>query len=102
MLTEKDKKMLAKAKKIFDTMALVGCTKCRYCMPCPNGLHIPDIFEAYNQTASVGMEEARKLYSTFEINASNCIQCRTCEEECPQHIEISQVMTDVDAVFANK
>jgi len=92
--------MLAKAKKIFDTMALVGCTKCRYCMPCPNGLHIPDIFEAYNQTVSAGMEEAKKLYSSLEQNASNCIQCRTCEEECPQHIKISQLMTDVDAVFA--
>jgi len=100
MLSEQEKEMLAKAKEIFDTMALVSCTKCRYCMPCPNGLQIPDIFEAYNQTASLGMEKARNLYSTFDINASNCVQCRACEEECPQHIEISQVMMDVDAIFA--
>lgn len=100
MLTDEDKEMLANAKKIYDTMALVSCTKCRYCMPCPNGLQIPDIFEAYNQTASVGMEEAKKLYTSFELKASDCVQCRACEVECPQHIEISQVMTEVDSVFS--
>ncbi|NLP33949.1 MAG: aldo/keto reductase [Clostridiales bacterium] len=100
MLTEEDKEMFANAKKVFDTMAMVGCTKCRYCLPCPSGLPIPDIFEAYNQTASNGMEDAKKLYNSFEINAASCVQCRACEEECPQHIEISQVMQDVDAIFA--
>ncbi|HHU71644.1 MAG TPA: aldo/keto reductase [Clostridiales bacterium] len=99
MLSDKDKEMFKNAKVIYDTMALVSCTKCRYCMPCPNGLQIPEIFEAYNQTASVGMDEAKELYSSLDLNASNCIACRICEEECPQHIVISEVMTDVDEVF---
>ena len=99
MLSDKDKEMFKNAKVIYDTMALVSCTKCRYCMPCPNGLQIPEIFEAYNVTASAGMDEANKLYSSLDLNASNCIACRICEEECPQHIVISEVMTDVDEVF---
>ncbi|NLZ83381.1 MAG: 4Fe-4S binding protein, partial [Clostridiales bacterium] len=40
-----------------------------------------------------------ELYSSLDLNASNCIACRICEEECPQHIVISEVMTDVDEVF---
>ena len=38
MLTEENLDMLAKTKEVFDKMALVPCTKCAYCMPCPFGL----------------------------------------------------------------
>ena len=102
MLREQEKETLKNAKKIYDTMALVSCTKCRYCMPCPNGLLIPEIFEAYNMTVSAGMEKAKPAYDAISINAAACLTCRICEEECPQHIEISQVMTEVDAIFAAK
>jgi predicted aldo/keto reductase-like oxidoreductase len=100
MLSDQDKEMLKEAKVIHDNMALVSCTKCRYCMPCPNGLNIPDIFEAYNATVSSGMEKAKEQYNAFDLHASDCIKCRACEEECPQHIEISEVMTEVDVVFS--
>jgi len=100
MLKSQDKEMLEDAKKIYDTMALVSCTNCKYCMPCPNGLNIPEIFEAYNRTVSSGMEKAKEFYNSFDLHASDCIQCRACEEECPQHIEISKVMTEVDNIFS--
>lgn len=101
MLNDQDKKMLAEAKKIYDTMALVSCTKCRYCLPCPSGLMIPDIFESYNMSVSSGMKKAKEVYEDFDVNASDCVKCRACEAECPQHIVISEVMTDVDTLFAN-
>ncbi|NLK73707.1 MAG: aldo/keto reductase [Clostridiales bacterium] len=100
MLKDEEKAMLKEAKRIYDTMALVSCTKCRYCLPCPSGLLIPDIFEAYNMTVSAGMKKAKEKYDEFDVKASDCVKCRACEIECPQHIEISQVMTDVDNVFA--
>lgn len=100
MLSEADIQMLAKAKHIYDTMAIVPCTKCAYCMPCPFGLDIPKTFEAYNQTATKGMEKAKELYDTLEKKADACRKCHRCERECPQHIKISQVMTDIVGVFA--
>lgn len=100
MLEEKDIAMLAKAKEIYDTMALVSCTKCEYCMPCPFGLHIPKTFEAYNKTASVGMKEAKELYDTIETKADACRRCRKCEKVCPQSIKISEVMTEIGNAFA--
>ena len=87
MLSPDDIQMLAKAKNVFDTMAIVPCTKCAYCMPCPFGLDIPKTFEAYNQTAVKGVEKARELYDTLEKKADACRKCRHCEKECPQHIE---------------
>lgn len=60
MLSEENLSMLARAKKVYDTMALVSCTKCSYCMPCPFGLDIPKIFEAYNGTVSFGNQSGNR------------------------------------------
>ncbi|BCN28840.1 aldo/keto reductase [Anaeromicropila herbilytica] len=102
MLTPNDIKMLEHAKVVFDTMALVPCTKCAYCMPCPFGLDIPKTFEAYNTTASVNMEKASELYTEIETKADACRKCKACEKECPQHIKISELMPTIHEVFQTK
>lgn len=99
MLSQADLDMLTEARRIFLTMALVPCTKCAYCMPCPFGLNIPKTFEAYNMTASVNMEAARKVYDTLEVAADQCRACKKCEKVCPQSIEVSAVMPEVAKVF---
>lgn len=99
MVTAAEKKYYEKAKSIFDKMALVGCTGCAYCMPCPAGLSIPDIFTAYNMTASHSREEAMEAYKAIKVNAEACKQCHCCEKECPQHIEISQMMSKIVEAF---
>ena len=100
MVTEEEKAYYAKAKEIFDKMALVNCTKCAYCMPCPFGLNIPEIFAAYNMTASHGMTAAKEAYAALETKADACRACHHCEKECPQHIKISEIMPKVAKVFA--
>ncbi|MFA9377964.1 MAG: aldo/keto reductase [Lachnotalea sp.] len=99
MLDAKEIEMFQETKKVFDTQALVRCTKCAYCMPCPFGLNIPDLFETYNASAAVGLEKAKETYDSFEVKANQCKTCRQCEKECPQHIEISKVMKDVSKLF---
>lgn len=99
MLKEENISMLKKAKEIFDTQALVRCTKCEYCMPCPVGINIPELFEIYNKSAVIGNEKAKELYEKLEKNANQCKSCKHCEIECPQHIVISQVMKDVCQIF---
>lgn len=99
-LTKEDYIFYEKVKKAHDNMALVPCTKCEYCLPCPSELNIPGIFTVYNNIAYEDKETAAKQYERFEINASDCIECRECEEACPQYIEISQVMKEVDEVFS--
>lgn len=92
MLSEKEREIFPKAKEIFDTMALVGCTKCRYCMPCPSGIDIPGIFAIYNGTAVTGEDKAKKEYAELETKADACVKCRKCEKACPQHIKVSSLM----------
>lgn len=99
MVTEDEKKVYAKAKEIFDKMALVNCTKCAYCMPCPFGLNIPELFAAYNMTASHGMNPAKAAYAELSTKADACRACHHCEKECPQHIKISEMMPKVAKAF---
>ena len=99
MVSEQERAAYRKAKEIFDQMALVGCTKCRYCMPCPFGLDIPELFAAYNLSASSGMSEAKEAYEKLLTGADACQACRHCEEECPQHIKISEEMPKVAQMF---
>lgn len=100
MLTKENIDMLAHTKEVFDKMALVPCTKCAYCMPCPFGLDIPKIFEAYNATASAGMDKAKEIYSSCANGADRCRKCKKCESVCPQSIEISQNMTKISKIFS--
>ena len=77
-----------------------GCTGCRYCMPCPNGVNIPKIFRMWN----VGY-----MYDNFNVIrysynntkeeelSPNCVQCGECESKCPQGLSIIN-----DLIAANK
>ena len=101
MLSEKEVAMLAHAKEVYDSSILVPCTRCSYCMPCPFGLNIPAIYQAYNATSQSTMERAKTLYATAtpEVSAIDCRKCRRCENVCPQHIPSSELMPKIAEVF---
>ncbi len=103
-LTEDEAKVMAKAKEIYDEKIKVGCTACGYCMPCPSGVNIPNIFKSYNSVAIGGkVESYRKNYAKLigsKADASCCTECGECEEVCPQNLQIIQQLTEAHAVLA--
>ena len=46
--TDDDRAFLRQILGIIRAKEKVGCTGCRYCMPCPKGVDIPGIFASYN------------------------------------------------------
>ncbi len=80
--------VIAEKKKL----AGLYCTGCGYCMPCPNGVNIPRVFEIMNWKRVYGVDgAAREHYARLvrrEKDASRCIECGQCEPKCPQNIEI--------------
>jgi len=71
-------------------------------MPCPNGVDIPRNFETYNHGAMYDKPDfVRREYTWIpeDARASACIQCRECEELCPQSILVSEWMPRVHAVL---
>ena len=74
----------------------IPCTSCEYCMPCPRGVAIPQIFQLMNYATVYGLKElARSRYgkiaSTDKVKrekADSCVECGACEKKCPQKIGI--------------
>ncbi|MCX8183921.1 MAG: aldo/keto reductase [Crenarchaeota archaeon] len=100
ILTEEDLKLIARVHLKYKELRPIPCTKCGYCMPCPNGVDIPENFEVYNHgVAYNSIWSARWAYNNnipAERRASACVGCRTCEQKCPQKIKISEWMQRVD------
>jgi predicted aldo/keto reductase-like oxidoreductase len=99
----KERRIIGRIKEKYAELVPIPCTKCSYCMPCPNGVNIPRNFEEYNDGfIHDDVRTARSVYARFiseKERASACIQCGECEEKCPQKIEISKLMPKVHAVL---
>jgi len=104
--TPAEQAIVKKAQKEFDGLNMIPCTRCNYCMPCPNGVDIPGNFEAYNDGAAYkSAERGRAGYKRLlffggqKALASSCQACNTCEDKCPQKIHISELMPIVQSVL---
>ena len=101
-LSEESLALVQKIRDIFLAATKVGCTECRYCMPCPKNVNIPAIFRCYNLMYSENKSSGRReYYQTVALNgdpsfASQCIQCGKCEQHCPQHIPIREKLKEAD------
>ena len=101
--TEQDFATIEKVRSIIREGEKVGCTGCRYCMPCPKGVDIPGNFHYYNllgiekNKASLRFEFARNMGVRKEPGfASQCIDCGKCEQHCPQHLPIREKLKEAD------
>lgn len=101
MLSPAQREQFAPAKIAYDTMARVSCTQCAYCMPCPFGVNIPGVFEAYNRSA-LSREEGEKRYAALEGKADLCRACGKCQKACPQHLPIPQKLQEAHACLTEK
>ena len=100
--TEADFETLEKVKRAIRAREKVGCTGCRYCMPCPKGVDIPGIFRSYNTMFSESKSAGRSQFiQTVGLTkepafASQCIRCGKCEQHCPQSIPIRDKLQEAD------
>ena len=82
-------------------LAELYCTGCEYCLPCEQGVAIPQIFAAMNMHRVWGLtEHARYMYARLADEekgtkqADACIECGLCEEKCPQKIKIMEQLKE--------
>ena len=93
-LSAEELKLYDKVREAYNSLSPVPCTNCRYCMPCPNNVEIPRIFQLYNDAVMYDdMRTGQFMYNgpfgfTPDQRADSCIECGECLEKCPQNIEI--------------
>jgi predicted aldo/keto reductase-like oxidoreductase len=115
-LNEQEYRTLEKITAILVDAAYIQCTGCQYCMPCPYGLDIPNIFAHYNRCVTEGnlpqnpqdknYRRASRVFLTGlardiakERQPNHCIGCALCAEKCPQKIPIPENMERIDKLI---
>jgi predicted aldo/keto reductase-like oxidoreductase len=117
-LTKSEIDIINKLTEEFRKEISVPCTACSYCMPCPQGVNIPQNFACLN---NVKLEKSRfrrimtrRTYRKLENkkakvshtnpngNAKLCNKCGVCVTKCPQKIEIPKELEKVNKEFANR
>lgn len=103
-LNEKELEAVGKVQEIFRSMNLIPCTACRYCTAgCPQKISIPDLFAVMNTKMIYHDWNADYYYNEVHTKqggkASDCIKCGKCEQACPQHLHIRDLLADVAKEF---
>ena len=102
-LTSEEIELINKVKDVYKSKTKVHCTECKYCVPCPQKVMIPNIFSSYNSIYLYNTEkDSLKFYENIagKSDASLCVECGICEEACPQNLPIIQYLKDAHKVLA--
>ena len=107
-LNDEEFEILKEVSEIINSNITVNCTKCRYCVDsCPESIDIAKIFDFYNKNNLLDEDDWTQHGNAY-LNysklpnvgiASDCSECETCIEECPQQINIPEVLKDVAKTF---
>lgn len=91
----------ALCKKIASELGTQFCRRCGYCAPCPQGINIPQNFLMANYLRKYDLAEwAKARYYAMPVTAKDCVECGACEEKCPYHLPIREMLKQVAADMA--
>lgn len=92
IMSDEELALIDKVREAYLSRTKIGCTGCRYCMPCPNEVDIPGIFATWNDLSLYGQKLAGNHRYAKRLNegkgADKCIECGACEGVCPQQLSI--------------
>lgn len=106
-LDERETAAVDRVREIFRGKNLIPCTACRYCTDgCPKKISIPDLFACLNAKKVFQNWNTDYYYNNVHTvhngKASDCVKCGKCEQVCPQHLPIRELLEQVAAEFDRK
>ena len=100
-LTQEELEMFEQVKAAYRKRIRIDCTACEYCLPCPQDIVIPKLFDQYNDAFMYNtMDGFAQRYDWIVENWGNpedCIECGQCEEACPQNLPIRELMKEISS-----
>lgn len=107
VMSESDLDLIARIREAYESKTTIGCTGCRYCMPCLLGVNIPDIFKLYNtyQISSrhpIDRFVYKRSFVAEGLGADRCVTCGLCTQHCPQDLKIPQLLKTVHAELTSE
>ena len=102
-LDESEMEAVWRVCDIFKSQQRISCTACKYCLEvCPSQIPIPSLFACMNDKKMFNNWNSAYYYSIYTKNApkaSDCIKCGACEDICPQHLPIRELLCEVAKEF---
>jgi len=65
ILSEEELHIIEKVRSMYLKYGFIGCTGCRYCMPCPRGVDIPTILRYMNRMLMAEGGEERRIIEEY-------------------------------------
>ena len=101
-LNEEEMAGLMRVSAEMQSRKSIPCTACHYCVShCPQGLDIPRLIALYNEHVLTVEDGGMAFIAPMALMAIpedkrpvSCLHCRSCEQVCPQQIQISDFMSD--------
>jgi predicted aldo/keto reductase-like oxidoreductase len=95
-------------KDFEDEVAPLGrdfCRRCSYCLPCPNDILIPIMFNVlYPQVKGRTYEELtdkqKRLGTNLMVWWQACEECGQCEDKCPYNLPIIRRKNEMLEIFS--
>ncbi|MBR2742152.1 MAG: aldo/keto reductase [Clostridia bacterium] len=95
-LNDHEHEVIRAAQQALNADKSIPCTSCGYCTKvCPKKIPIPDIFTVENRKKGSPEFRTVREYTIVTVGkgkAGDCIKCRRCEEACPQHLKIADLL----------
>ena len=111
-LSEAEMEVVAIAMEELKKVPIIPCTACRYCVDgCPMHINTPRIIAIVNDYIKYhNTTTTKRIYNMvtsgalpfgngFEARSSDCTECGSCEEHCPQQIEIIETHKQAVELF---
>jgi predicted aldo/keto reductase-like oxidoreductase len=90
-LTVQELVLISRVREAYRKLRPIPCPTCRCCMPCPQGIDVPRIFELYNDAMIYrDIKTAQSIYHAEQHAADCCNECGACVNGCPKKIAIPE------------
>jgi uncharacterized protein len=75
------------------------CHRCEYCMPCEQGVQIPPVLMLQAVAKRLSREGVKGWIGKAMESVGQCIECGECEQKCPYHLPISDLLKENLALY---
>jgi predicted aldo/keto reductase-like oxidoreductase len=96
-LTSEERQQIEDLRAQVDTRF---CRRCEYCQPCPQGVRISTIMNLPSFVKRFPRERLLEGWVADAIGTGeNCIECGECEEKCPYHLPIREMIVEYMEIY---